>query len=59
MQKTVEIPPQMAQYVQILAGKHWKEVLGEDGLTAHSRIAPALLSPDAVPHNAWQVGSSR
>ena len=51
------IPPQMARYAQILAGKHWKEVLGEEGLSHLQRAAaPSLLAPEAAPHNAWQVG---
>ena len=50
------IPPQMARYAQILAGKHWKEVLGEEGLSNLQRAAaPLLLAPEATPHNPWQV----
>ena len=49
------MPPQMAKYAQILAGKHWRDVLGEDGLLRR-KASHALSSPDAAPHNAWQAG---
>ena len=58
-QRTVELPAQMAQYAQILAGKHWREVFGEEGLSVHSHVAPALLSAEATPHNAWQAWALR
>ena len=58
-QRAVEVPAQMARYAQILAGKHWREVLGEDSLSVQSPVAAALLSAEATPHNAWQVRSFR
>ena len=58
-QRAVEVPAQMARYAQILAGKHWREVLGEDGLSVQSPVASALLSAEATPHNAWQVRASQ
>ena len=54
-QRAVEVPAQMARYAQILAGKHWRDVLGEGGLPVQSPVAPALLSAEATPHNAWQA----
>ena len=55
LQQPAEVPAQMARYAQILAGQHWREVLGEDGLSRLGPVAPALLSPEATPANAWQV----
>ena len=48
------MPPQMAKYAQILAGKHWRDVLGEDGLLRRE-ASSAIASSDAAPHNAWQA----
>ncbi|CAK0786167.1 hypothetical protein CVIRNUC_009380 [Coccomyxa viridis] len=51
--RSAVVPPQMAKYAQILAGKHWRDVLGEDGLLWRE-ASSAASSPKAAPHNAWQ-----
>lgn len=53
----VALPPQMAKYAQILAGKHWREVLGDDGLLQQTHTMPLVLSQEAMPHNAWQASA--
>ena len=53
--RSAVVPPQMAKYAQILAGKHWRDVLGEDGLLRRE-ASSAASSPNAAPHNAWQAG---
>ena len=53
--RSAVVPPQMAKYAQILAGKHWRDVLGEDGLLRREASSAASL-PAAAPHNAWQAG---